>query len=130
MKTLSLVALLAACGLFTPLAMAADATALKGCDAKKANLQTQIDYAREHNNSHQQAGLQKALDEVNAHCTDASLRQEREKKVAEAKHEVAERQADLAEATKKGDADKISKRQAKLAESQKELQHAMGELDK
>jgi hypothetical protein len=110
--------------------MAADATALKGCDAKKANLQTQIDYAREHNNSHQQAGLQKALDEVNAHCTDASLRQEREKKVAEAKHEVAERQADLAEATKKGDTDKISKRQAKLAESQKELQDAMGELDK
>lgn len=130
MKTLSFVALLAACGLFTPFALAADATALKGCDAKKANLQTQIDYAKAHNNSHQQAGLQKALDEVNAHCTDASLRQEREQKITEAKHEVAERQADLAEANKKGDADKISKRQAKLAESQKELQDAMSELDK
>lgn len=130
MKTLSFVALLAACGLFTPLAFAADATALKGCAAKKAHLQTQIDYARAHSNSHQQAGLQKALDEVNAHCTDASLRQERERKIADAKHEVSERQADLAEATQKGDADKIAKRKAKLAESQKELQDAMSELDK
>lgn len=130
MKTLSFVALLAACGLFTPVALAADPTALKGCAAKKANLQTQIDYAREHNNSHQQAGLQSALDAVKAHCTDALLRQEREKTISEAKHEVRERQADLAEATKKGDADKISKRQAKLAESQKELQDAMSELNK
>jgi hypothetical protein len=130
MKTLSFVTLLAACGLFTPVALAADPTALKGCDAKKANLKTQIEYARAHNNSHQQAGLQKALDEVNAHCTDASLRQERENKIAKAKHEVSERQADLAEATQKGDADKISKRQAKLAESKKELQDAMSELDK
>lgn len=130
MKILSFVTLLAACGLFTAVAHAADPTALKGCAAKKADLQTQIDYAQAHNNTHQQAGLQKALDEVNAHCTDASLRMEREKKITEAKHEVSERQADLAEATKKGDADKISKRQAKLAESQKELHDAMSELDK
>lgn len=130
MKTLFFAVLLTATALFTPFTLAADATALKGCAAKKANLQTQIDYASAHNNNRQQAGLQKALDEVNAHCSDASLRQAREKQIAKAKHELSERQSDLAEATAKGDADKISKRKAKLAESQQELQDAMSELDK
>lgn len=130
MKTLSLFALIAGCAIFTPLALAADPAPLKGCAAKKHDLQTQISIAQAHGNSHQQAGMQKALDEVNAHCTDASLRQERENKITKAKHEVTERQADLDAATQKGDKDKISKRQAKLAESQKELQAAQDELDK
>ncbi|MCQ5014506.1 DUF1090 domain-containing protein, partial [Escherichia coli] len=39
--------------------------------------------------------------------------------------EVAERQQDLAEAKQKGDADKIAKRERKLAEAQEELKNAL-----
>ena len=48
----------------------------------------------------------------------------------EAKHEVSRRQADLEKAMKKGDSEKINKRKDKLAESRKELQQALDELDK
>ena len=48
----------------------------------------------------------------------------------DAKHEVSRRQSDLDKAMKKGDADKINKRKDKLAQSRKELQDAVEELDK
>ena len=58
------------------------------------------------------------------------MKKERENRVLDAKHEVSKRQADLDKAMKKGDADKINKRKDKLAESRKELQDALDELDK
>lgn len=67
---------------------------------------------------------------MTTHCTDASLKRERENKVLDAKHEVSRRQADLDKAMKKGDPDKINKRKEKLAESRKDLQSALDELDK
>ena len=70
------------------------------------------------------------MSEVSANCTDASLKKERENKVLDAKHEVSKRQADLDKAMKQGDAEKINKRKDKLAESRKELQEAVDELDK
>ena len=48
----------------------------------------------------------------------------------DAKHEVSTRQADLEKAMKKGDAERINKRKEKLAQSRKELQEALDELDK
>ena len=63
-------------------------------------------------------------------CTDAGLKKERENKVLEAKHEVSKRQADLDKAMKKGDPEKIDKRKNKLAESRKELQDALDQIDK
>ena len=89
-----------------------------------------IEQAKSRGNADQQAGLETALNEVTAHCTDASLKKERENKVLDAKHEVSTRQADLEKAMKKGDAEKINKRKDKLAESRKELQEALDELDK
>lgn len=113
-----------------PLLAAEEVPALTGCAAKRQAITTQIEQARAHGNSAQQAGLEKALSEVTANCTDASLRKERENKVLDARHEVNRRQADLDKAVKKGDADKINKRKDKLAESRKELQSALEELDK
>ena len=97
--------------------------------AKRQAISTQIEQAKAHGNSEQQAGLEKALSEVTAHCNDATLKKERENKVLDAKHEVSRRQADLDKAMKKGDPDKINKRKDKLAESRKELQNAVEELD-
>ena len=114
----------------TPLLAAEEATPLTGCAAKRQAISTQIEQAKAHGNTEQQAGLEKALSEVTANCTDASLRKERENKVLDAKHEVSRRQADLDKAMKKGDADKINKRKEKLAQSRKELQDAVEDLDK
>ena len=113
----------------TPLLAAEEAPQLTGCAAKRQAISTQIEQAKAHGNSAQQAGLEKALAEVTAHCTDSSLKKERENKVLDAKHEVSRRQADLDKAMKKGDPDKINKRKEKLAESRKELQDAVEELD-
>ena len=93
-------------------------------------MQTQLEQAKAHGNSAQQAGLEIALSEIKANCTDASLHKERENKVLDAKREVSKRQADLDKAMKKGDSEKINKRKDKLAESRKELQEALDELDK
>ncbi|MGY2043516.1 DUF1090 domain-containing protein [Pseudomonas pergaminensis] len=130
MKFLAPLALLTVASFMaTPLLAAEEAAQLTGCAAKRQAISTQIEQAKAHGNSAQQAGLEKALSEVTANCTDASLKKERENKVLDAKHEVSRRQADLDKAMKKGDADKINKRKDKLAESRKELQDAVDELD-
>ncbi|RQO53035.1 DUF1090 domain-containing protein [Pseudomonas sp. KBW05] len=113
-----------------PLLAAQEAPQLTGCAAKRQAISAQIEQAKAHGNSAQQAGLEKALSEVTANCTDASLKKERENKVLDAKHEVSRRQADLDKAMKKGDAEKINKRKDKLAQSRKELQDAVEDLDK
>jgi len=131
MKFLAPLALLTVASFMTtPLLAAEEVPELTGCAAKRQAISAQIEQARTHGNSEQQAGLEKALSEVTAHCTDASLRKERENKVLDAKHEVSRRQADRDKAMKKGDADKINKRKDKLAQSRKELQDAVEELDK
>ncbi|BAN46099.1 DUF1090 domain-containing protein [Metapseudomonas resinovorans] len=116
---LPLASLLAGVLLAVP-ALAADG----GCAAKREAILQRIEAAKAQGNSAQQAGLEKALAEVKANCTEASLRQERENKVAEQRDEVAEREADLREAQAHGDAQKIAKRQAKLDEARAELKAA------
>ncbi|WP_137804950.1 DUF1090 domain-containing protein [Pseudomonas sp. G(2018)] len=131
MKFLSPLALLTLCSVMAaPLMATEDAPELTGCAAKKQGIINQIELAKSHGNAEQQAGLEKALSEVTANCTDASLKKERENKVLDAKHEVSRRQADLDKAMKKGDPEKIDKRKEKLAESRKQLQEAVDELDK
>ena len=131
MKLFPSLAALTLCSLMSaPLLAAEQAQPLTGCAAKRQAIMTQIEQAKAHGNSEQQAGLERALSEVTTHCTDASLKKDRENKVLEAKHEVSRRQADLEKAMKKGDAEKINKRKDKLAESRKELQQALDELDK
>jgi len=131
MKFLAPLALLTLCGVLAAPAMADEnAPGLTGCAAKKQGIINQIEQAKSRGNTDQQAGLQTALDEVTKNCTDAGLKKERENKVLEAKHEVSKRQADLDKAMKKGDPEKIDKRKNKLAESRKELQDALDQIDK
>lgn len=130
MKFLAPFALLTVASFMATPLLAAQSPELTGCAAKRQDISTQIEQAKAHGNSPQQAGLEKALGEVNANCTDASLKKERENKVLDAKREVSRRQADLDKAMKKGDADKINKRKDKLAESRKDLQDSVEALDK
>ncbi|OLS61104.1 DUF1090 domain-containing protein [Pseudomonas putida] len=131
MKSISPLALFALCAVMAAPVMAIeDQPGLTGCAAKQQSITAQIEQARLHGNAEQQAGLERALSEVQAHCTDAGLRKEREQKVLDARHEVAQRKKDLDKAMKKGDAEKINKRKDKLAEANRELQAAVEELEK
>ncbi|SNY62404.1 DUF1090 domain-containing protein [Enterobacter sp. CC120223-11] len=103
---------------------------LTGCAAKKAEIQQQIDYAKAHNNSYRIAGLEKALAETSANCTDASLRAEREADVRKKEQKVAEREQELNEAKASGRNDKIAKKQEKLEDAKEELAEAKAELNK
>lgn len=101
--------------------------AVETCATKAQDIQTQIDYATQHGNTHRVAGLEKALSEVQTHCTEAGLAADRQKKIAEKQSKVAEREQELMEAQQTGKADKIAKKQKKLAEAQAELKAAQAE---
>lgn len=101
-----------------------------GCAAKRQDITTEIENAKAAGNTNQQAGLQKALSELNANCNDVDLVKQQEQKVLDAKREVSRRQADLNKAMSKGDPEKIDKRKDKLAESRKELQDEQEKLEK
>lgn len=131
MKSISPLALFTVCSLLAaPVLAVENQPGLTGCAAKQQAISAQIEQARAHGNADQQAGLEKALSEVQANCTDAGLRKEREQKVLDARHEVNQRTKDLDKAMKKGDAEKINKRKDKLAEAKKELQSAVEALEK
>ncbi|EFP1214529.1 DUF1090 domain-containing protein [Salmonella enterica] len=100
------------------------ATPPVGCAAKKQEVENQITYAREHNNTHQIAGLQKALREIEEHCTDPQLLRQRHLKIAEKEQKVAERQAELEQAKETGNPQKIAQKQKKLDHAREELQDA------
>ena len=91
------------------------------CQQKEQDIQREISHAQTHGNQHRLSGLNKALSEVKEHCTDEKLKADHQKKIAEQRDEIAERQRDLAEAQAKGDADKITTREHKLAEAHEEL---------
>jgi hypothetical protein len=97
------------------------------CATKQQQIKTQLDYAHQHNNKDQIAGLQKALSENQAHCTDAGLKAEYAKHVAEKQKKVEERAQELKEAQATGDSKKIEKKQHKLDEAQSELKEAQGQ---
>ncbi|MEB0077380.1 DUF1090 domain-containing protein [Pseudomonas sp. CCI3.2] len=130
MKRLSPLLLFAACSLLAVPVLAADAPPLNGCAAKRQAISAQIEQAKANGNSAQQAGLEKALSEATANCTDASLLKQLETRVLDAKHEVARRQSDLDRAMSKGDPDKINTRKDKLAQARQELKDAHAELEK
>ena len=99
-----------------------------GCEAKRQDIEQQIRYARSNGNDHRIAGLEKALSEVNAHCTDSGLRAEREADVREKTRKVEEREQELAEARSDGRADKIRKKERKLNETRAALEEDIAAL--
>lgn len=100
-------------------------SALTGCAAKKQEIETQLSFARQHNNSHQIAGLEIARREVEEHCTESGLLKQRQEKVAEKRSKVQEREKELAQAkAEERSASKIRKREEKLAEARQDLKEA------
>ncbi len=105
------------------------ASAAETCADKRAAIENQMNYARQHNNSSQLAGLQKALDEVNTHCTSESVRQDArkditrtEKKLADKKQDLREAEDDLNQAIARGNSSKITKYREKVAEKKQDIE--------
>jgi len=120
MKDRTRTVLFAATLLLPGLAVAADG----GCAAKRLTLERQIAQAQAQGDAGRLAGLRRALAAVQAHCTDAGLRQQRLDVIQARSREVAERERDLRSAQAKGDAEKIQARTRKLAEARRELEEA------
>jgi len=107
------------------LAQAAEA---RDCATKRLTLENQIAQAEAQGNAGRLAGLRRALGQVQAHCTNAGLRQQRLDVMQAKTREVAQRERDLRAAQAKGDADKIRTRTEKLAEARRELEDARARL--
>lgn len=103
---------------------------LTGCAAKRAEIEAQITYAKAHNNLHQVAGLEAALNETRLHCSETGLLRERQQKIAEKERKVADRKIEVTNAVETGSARKIERKKKKLAEAQVELQEAQSMLEK
>lgn len=99
-----------------------------GCDAKRASLEQEITYAQAHHNANRVSGLETALAQLNANCTDASLRSAKERKVADAQKKLVEREKDLREARAQGKGSKkIADRQRKVDDAHADLEQAQTE---
>lgn len=55
------------------------------CQEKEQDIQKEISYAEKHNNQNRINGLNKALSELRANCTDSKLRADHQKKIAKQK---------------------------------------------
>lgn len=73
-------------------ALSAGSYATTLCQEKEQNILKEISYAEKHQNQNRIDGLNKALSEVRANCSDSQLRADHQKKIAKQKDEVAERQ--------------------------------------
>lgn len=86
------------------------AQAREHCADKEAAIGSQLEQAREQGNDGRIRGLETALRNVRAHCTDAGLQADRQKAIDDARDEVAEREVDLQDALREGSDEKIEKR--------------------
>ncbi|WP_434777215.1 DUF1090 domain-containing protein [Neisseria sp. Ec49-e6-T10] len=98
------------------------------CADKQRAIETEISYAKAHNNTYRLQGLNRALADVKAYCTDEGLQAKRQEKVTEKEHDVAKAERELKAAQAKNDSKKIAKKQKKLQEALSDLAEAKASL--
>jgi DNA-binding NarL/FixJ family response regulator len=99
-----------------------------GCDAKRSSIENEIAYAQAHGNAKRVDGLETALAQMNANCTDAVLRSDAQRKVTASQKKLAEREHDLQKAKADGKSvKKIAERQHKVDEAHAELESLLSE---
>lgn len=105
----------------------ASTDALKGCAAKTAQIESELDAAqRAHADKARIAGLRVALAQSKL-CDDKTLARERADKVKQKQRKVAEREEVLDRELRDGDANRISRAKQKLDRATKELDAAREE---
>ena len=107
---------------------ALDCSELKGCDRKFCEIEQQIEYAKQADNPRKVDGLNKALAQARANCSDADLKQELMDDIRETEDDIAEYEADLLEAEASGNTKKVKKYQDKLQDEKHTLETLQQEL--
>lgn len=98
------------------------------CQQKEQDIQHEIAMAKQHNNQRRVNGLERALTEVRANCSDNKLKASHQARIKEQREKVAERERDLKEERQEGDdKEKIAKRERKLEEARQELKKLQAE---
>jgi hypothetical protein len=102
-------------------------TQLTGCAAKRDSITQQIQHSD--GNPQRRISLEKALDEVNAHCTDSKLAKERNRKVINAQVKVNETERALHRAEEQHRSEKkLQQLRDKYDAAKKKLADAEAEL--
>lgn len=107
--------------------MSAPVHAAESCATKRASIERELHIAQQYSNTHKIAGLRQALEEVDAHCSHASVLadtlseiRQLQDKLLDKQHDVASLDHDIRFAEEKGDHKKVlkyqQKREGKLAD--------------
>lgn len=111
--------------------VAAPAYAEKSCEVRRTEMTQALQLAEQHQHGQKEAGLRKALDELNAHCmhagTLANTRHELaqlDQKITEKQQSIKEIQQEIDLARAKEDTKKVNKLQRKLSHKNDELLEA------
>lgn len=91
------------------------------CAEKEDSIKQNLSIANAKQQTSKASGLEKALDEVQQHCTNDNLLKKYQNDIEEQKAKISEIQQDLSKAQRKGDAKKITKLNKKLAQKQSKL---------
>ena len=98
------------------------------CQQKERDIQHEINLARQHDNQRRVNGLQRALTEARASCTNGKLKAAQQERIKAQQQKVAEREHELKEERQKGDdKEKVAKRERKLEEARQELKKLQAE---
>ena len=95
------------------------------CEKKIAVLEKKIEVAKQYDNANKVKGLEEALENTKANCTEEKLQEKKAKKIEKQKEDVKEAKKDLEQAKQENKkAEKIKKKQRKLKKAEKELKEA------
>ncbi|MGJ0193129.1 DUF1090 domain-containing protein [Pantoea sp. RRHST58] len=98
------------------------------CQQKEQDIQHEIAMAKQHNNQRRVNGLERALTEVRANCSDNKLKASHQARIKAQREKVAERESELKEERQEGDdKEKIARREHKLEEARQELKKLQAE---
>lgn len=103
----------------SPALASSDCDELKGCERKFCAIEKQIGIAQENNNARREKGLRKALEEARESCTEKALGDDLINDIKKSEEDVLEYQADLKDAEREGDAEKVLKYRKKIEEEKK-----------
>lgn len=98
------------------------------CQYRAAEIQNQINYARQHDNVHRERGLERALANVQMHCRDADLLRDVQEDIREQEEDIQERLDEIAEKRAEGRQDKVEKLEKKLERDRAKLEQLQDEL--
>lgn len=98
------------------------------CQQKEQDIQHEIAMAKQHDNQRRVNGLERALTEVRANCSDSKLTAAHQERIKAQQDKVAERERELKEERQEGDdREKIAKRERKLEDARQELKKLQAE---